>query len=349
MTLYVQSLSGNRKQYIVNTFDDLDQLIDQFPGVKEIALFSHSIEEAVESIAEYLSGHHMDAWIEGKTDVTKSINGAMASLGLAAAAALMPIPASSHSDNVDTKAMEMREAAQFKPFGTAKEDKFLHNLMQLESAGGKMINHEKVKHGHLKGEKAVGRWGMMPSTMDEVLSRLDRIGKLHPSMKPLRHMDRDARAAYLAKKPHVELELARYLARHVMARNKGDVLRAAYSWNNGHNLYPHEISDEELQESSYVKDFAQLAHGQPVRGLTPMKMFGVPAGVKKSEKTFGQRLKSWKKHRDLEKLKNPTIVTRTANTEDLGSKRDPELDRRPPTTSREKLVEAIRQANEKNR
>lgn len=348
MTLYVQSLTGNRKQYIVNTFDDLDQLIQDFPGVKEIALFSHSIEEAVEQTAHYLSGHHMDAWIEGKGEVTKSIKNAMASIGLAAAAALMPTPASPHQGNVDTQALEQREAAQFKQFGAAKEDKFLHNLMQLESGGGKNTQHEKVKHGHLKGEKAIGRWGMMPSTMDEILGRLERIGKLHPAMKPLQHMDRDARAAYLAKKPHVELEMARYLARHVMARSKGDLLRAAYSWNNGHNLYPHEISDDELHGSTYVKDFAQLAHGKPVRGLTPMRMVRVPAAVKKSDQPFDQRLKDWKKHRDLEKLKNPTVTTRTANTEDLGSKRDPELDRRPPSTSREKLVDAIRTANEKN-
>ena len=295
MTLYVQSLSGARKRYIINSFQDLDQLIEQFPGVKEIALFSHSLDGALQSIAEYLSGHHLDAWVDGDEGMTKSIRGAMASIGLAAAAALVPTPASPHQGNVDHQAIEMREAAQFKPFGAAKEDKFLHNLMQLESGGGKNTDHQKVKHGLLRGEKAMGRWGMMPSTMDEILGRLERIGKLHPSMKPLKSMDRDGRAAYLQKKPHVELEMARYLARHVMARSKGDVLRAAYSWNNGHNLYPHEITDDELSGSSYVKDFAQLAHGKPVRGLTPMKMFRTPATVSKSEQPFSERLFLWRK------------------------------------------------------
>lgn len=349
MILYTQGLSGARKQYVINSFSDLDELIAAFPAVKEIALFSHSIEEAVQGAAEYLSGHHMDAWVDDRSDVTKSIKNALGAIGMAAAMAMTPTSTGADAASPDMKPLEQREAASFKPFGHAKEDKFLHNVMQLESAGGKNTGHEKVKHGLLRGEKAMGRWGLMPSTVNEVLTRLDRIGKMHPSMRPLSSMDRDQRDAFFKKKPHVELELARFLARHVMARSKGDLLRAAYSWNNGHNLAPHEIDDGELESSSYVKDFAALAQGKSVRGLKPMQMVRSPAGqkVNKAEVDFSTRLKGWKRVRDEQKRQNPTITTRTANTEDLGTTRDPELDRKRSTGAAGKLIEAVRDANRK--
>ena len=54
---------------------------------------------------------------------------------------------------------------------------FLKNISQIESRGGEDMNHPEIKSGIHKGTKAIGRYGLMPNTVGEVLNR--KIGRAH--------------------------------------------------------------------------------------------------------------------------------------------------------------------------
>lgn len=345
MILYIENLAGERQEYIINDYDDLNTLFEKFPQTREIALFSDSIEEAVHNMAEYLSGHHLNSWVDKDDRFSKNIKSALAGLGMVAAAAGLT-PTAASSDQPIKHPSIQQEAAQFKPFGKQKEDAFLHNIMQLETGGGKNLDHPVIKHGKYKGQKAIGKWGLLHPTVDEVLHRMETVHKLHPLLKPLMAMNRDQIHDTFVKKPYLELEIARFLARHVLARNQNNYAKGAYCWNMGHNIFPHEISDDDLKSHGYTQDFMKLASGVGIRGLQPAKIFRTPA-MRKSDSSFEERLMSWAKERENKKRNELTQWTRTARNTDKGSNRDSELDKKPAKNDVDKLQDAVKQANKK--
>ena len=282
MILFVKYPDNEKQFWKVNDLQDLNPLFAMFPQAHEVAMSCDTLRDAVHAIAEYLDGHSMSAWVED-TDMSKSLRNKAVALGLGLSAALgagtsvaqLPHPATRPTH----PAVVQPHVDHSKDFGTHPMDRFLWNVEQIESAGGKNVNHKPIQSGKFKGTRAIGRWGLLKPTVDEMVGRMQRDGTLTPEYKDLPQMSHDKLEQRLKKNPNVELGLARKLAEHVVGRQKGDYHKAAFSWLHGHNMHPVDISPDQLVHSDYVSKFKQLDKLNP---YTPKR---VPASrVKKNEK-----------------------------------------------------------------
>ena len=143
-------------------------------------------------------------------------------------------------------------------------DRFLDKIGEIESHNGKYTNHRVMTSGIHQGMHAIGKWGLMPLTVQEI-SR----GSADPSVKALAQRDPSEYNDIINNDPVLEKKIATELGSKVLARQGGDELKAAYAWNNGHNLSPEQIPDEKLLGSPYVHKYFQLAgqSGSPQKNL----------------------------------------------------------------------------------
>lgn len=135
---------------------------------------------------------------------------------------------------------------------------FLERIAQIESAKGKYTNHPVMQHGIHKGMHAIGQYGLMPLTAQELAK-----SSQDPEVASLAGVDPQGIEAEIKKHPGLEEKLAQQLAQKVLAKQKGDELRAAYAWNQGHNLSPENITDVKLQSSPYAQKYQKLIPHQP--------------------------------------------------------------------------------------
>lgn len=213
--------------------------------------------------------------------------GAAALIGLGAA-----LPSSSAQAPMPTPA-QRAVVAQKDDFGTKPEDRFLWSIMQVESSGGKNTRHKKMKTGMHAGDHAMGRWGLMPKTVKDIVSRVSAAGKADDSMKHLSSLDNTQMDKFFKENPTVELSLARLLARHVMRRQSYNNAKAAYAWLHGHNLHGNEIPSEDVHAEPYVQKFMRANKFNPIR---PVKT--APVMAKTDGYTFRERFHDWKTRRD---------------------------------------------------
>lgn len=135
-----------------------------------------------------------------------------------------------------------------------RNKRFLKTISQIESSGGKNYNHDLIQKGIHTGHKAIGRYGLMPNTVNEVLNRMRMTGTLTPELKQLQQLDPQTLKATLESNPELEDQIAESLAERVLNRQQ-DEEKAAYSWHQGHNLTPDAISQKPYQEHDYVKKY----------------------------------------------------------------------------------------------
>jgi len=131
---------------------------------------------------------------------------------------------------------------------------FLNTISQIESSGGKNFDHQQMKGGIHSGDKAIGRYGLMPNTVNETLNRLRMSGQLTPELAELNKLDSATLKSTLEGNPGLEDQIAKSLADRVLAKQQ-DEEKAAYSWNQGHNLTPERIAERPYQEHDYVKKY----------------------------------------------------------------------------------------------
>lgn len=131
-------------------------------------------------------------------------------------------------------------------------DNFLAKIMQVESSGGHDIDHPEIKTGIHKGDSAIGRFALMPNTIDEMVRRA---GKSDKSLKALLKMSPEEKEEFINSNPEIEMKLGRQLATHVLKKQGGDEAKAAYAWLYGHNLSPDKIEKKNYLEEDYVKKF----------------------------------------------------------------------------------------------
>jgi hypothetical protein len=152
----------------------------------------------------------------------------------------------------------------YAPEGKHDQDRFLDAISQVESSGGVNLNHPIIKEGMHEGTAAVGKHAIMPKTAKN-------IGKMLKSSKStlrqyLGKDYKDEQVESLADKDINEIKkdmenseltnrLARYLAKHVDLRYKGNPEKKAYSWLFGHNIPDSKIDKNLLESSNYVKKF----------------------------------------------------------------------------------------------
>lgn len=133
---------------------------------------------------------------------------------------------------------------------------FLKNISQVESSGGKDYSHDLIQSGIHAGDKAIGRYGLMPNTVSEVLNRMKISGTITPELEKLKTLDHPTLKQTLETNPELEDQIAEALAGKVLDRQQ-DEEKAAYSWHQGHNLTPDKVS-QKYKNNDYVKKYNEL-------------------------------------------------------------------------------------------
>ena len=137
-------------------------------------------------------------------------------------------------------------------------NEFLQRIQQIESSNGQNMDHPVVQNGIQAGDQAIGRYGLMPNTVRELINRRRLQGTSTSELQDLSNMPSDEMKQHIEANPDLEDDLAQQLAIKVTRDQQGDEDKAAYSWTNGHNLTPDKISPEQLEDSPYVQKFRKL-------------------------------------------------------------------------------------------
>jgi len=141
---------------------------------------------------------------------------------------------------------------------TIKVKDFINKIMQIESSGGRDIQHPEMQHGIHEGHKAIGRYGLMPNTVKELINRRRTQGTMTPELQDLDAMSPEQIKATIESRPDLEDQFAEQLGTKVIRQQGGDEDKAAFSWNQGHNIQPANITEEKIKESPYVQKYQKL-------------------------------------------------------------------------------------------
>lgn len=150
-----------------------------------------------------------------------------------------------------------REKLHFANPEKRKVDEFLDLISQIESSGGKNTDHPVMESGIHEGQQAIGRYGLMPNTIKELTNRAALSGNVTQPMRKLASEEPLEIKQQLEQNPQMEESYARQLALKILNRQQ-DPEKAAYSWNQGHNLSPEDIDSRDYQNSDYVQKFQRL-------------------------------------------------------------------------------------------
>lgn len=142
--------------------------------------------------------------------------------------------------------------------GVPNINDFLQKIEQIESSGGTDTDHPTVQSGIQAGDQAIGKYGLMPNTIKELVNRRRIQGTSTPELQDLSQMDSPSMKKYIEQSPGLEDDLAKQLATMVTRKQMGNEDKSAYSWTNGHNLSPKDISDQQLEDSPYVQKYKKL-------------------------------------------------------------------------------------------
>jgi hypothetical protein len=333
MILFTENHLGDRRSWILNSYHDMMELFKLFPQTEEIASTTENYRDAVYEIAKYLDSHNMSAWVESDREMSKSVKNLGLALGIAASS--LAGPQAVPMQHPSAYMQESNKPAKVDDFGKHPMDRFLWNLMQIESSGAKNVEHQPIKHGASKGERAIGRWGLLKNTIIEFNRRAKAHGTLHPDQEALEKYSRDKIAETFKKNPQLELNIARQVASFVHKRQKGNMHAAAYAWNTGHNLHPDEIPENISDTSDYVSKFKAFDAKNPYKPKARHI-----ASIHKSEPDYKGRFKNWFDKR-MEQARHPAPKD-TTHVPDPGRIREPELDKLP-VTDRNDTVEYLKQ------
>jgi hypothetical protein len=128
-------------------------------------------------------------------------------------------------------------------------ERFMKNISMVESSGGKNTRHKKIKYGMHKGHRAIGKYGLMPFTVIEIIKR-------KKDKNLYKYLKTDYIYKYLEKNNKDYEKIARYLANFLYEKHKGNEKKMAYCWNYGHNIEKHFFVKNNLyKKTDYVKKY----------------------------------------------------------------------------------------------
>jgi len=137
-------------------------------------------------------------------------------------------------------------------------ERFKQLIAQIESSGGKNFKHKQLQNGIHSGDSAIGRYGLMPNTVQETLTRGSVNDTLDPELEPLRGMDSGQLKELLEYHPDLEEKVINPFMDRNLERAGGDMDKAAYMHNMGHNLDPRDITPDKLTNHPYIQKFRKL-------------------------------------------------------------------------------------------
>jgi hypothetical protein len=139
------------------------------------------------------------------------------------------------------------------PKPNKKELGFLKKTAEIESSGGKNLDHREIASGIHKGTAAVGRYGLMPNTLDEIRNRMVKAGVKLDGID-LKNASKEQLADLVAKDKALEDSFATFLLRTIKAKGVDDTT-ANYMWEYGHNKIP---AKEAVEKSPRTKKFLDI-------------------------------------------------------------------------------------------
>jgi hypothetical protein len=104
---------------------------------------------------------------------------------------------------------------------------FLAIQRMIESNGGKNYNHAMIKSGMHKGTSAIGQYGLMPKTVDDLITRVMK--SKDPEDLKIVSMPWQEKKAYLEAHPEIEDRLAKEYALQSLKRSRG-AMDATLDW-----------------------------------------------------------------------------------------------------------------------
>lgn len=165
------------------------------------------------------------------------------------------------AEQIDRKPTSLPSAKK-KPSNTMDMNSFLRVIGHLESSSGRNFGHQEMQKGMHKGHSAIGTYGLMPNTVDDII---DNIKDAPEHVKAIKNMSPDQKKQFLETNPQYEEYLAKHLAQRVMRRYKSPE-KAAYAWHQGHYINPSKIDNKKLQHE-YVQRFKKIRQGIAKRDL----------------------------------------------------------------------------------
>jgi hypothetical protein len=141
-----------------------------------------------------------------------------------------------------------------------KQKLFMGDTSFLESSSNQNTNHKVMPAGIHAGQKAIGQYGLMPNTINEMSNRMKSEGMLPKEIKLMREMNLSDQeiADKVAQDPELEQTLADRLYQHVNKRFNGNEEQMNHAWQHGHNLSPDKLTPEVLEASPRTQKFRRL-------------------------------------------------------------------------------------------
>ena len=138
---------------------------------------------------------------------------------------------------------------------TEKRDAFLKAISQIESSGGTNLQHSTIQSGPQAGQTAVGQYGLLPNTINELnnRTRLQQLNTPGGMSQPVPTRG----PASVSTNSDLEQQYANQMADRVLNKFK-DPAMAAYAWNKGHNLTPDQVQARDYMNDPYVQKFQKI-------------------------------------------------------------------------------------------
>jgi hypothetical protein len=134
-------------------------------------------------------------------------------------------------------------------------DNFLKAISQIESSGGTNLSHPTIQSGPQAGQTAIGQYGLLPHTIQE----LDNRNRLHQLNTPggMSQPVPSRGPASVSTNEDLEHQYANQMADKVLNKFQ-DPNMAAYAWNKGHNLTSQQIQARDYMNDPYVQKFHKI-------------------------------------------------------------------------------------------
>jgi hypothetical protein len=140
-----------------------------------------------------------------------------------------------------------------------KREHFLDLTSMIESSSGRNLRHKKMKDGLHAGERAVGQYGLMPNSIEEMTRRIGK--NIDPRIKEImsrEDLDSQQKADLIAANPELERIITDKMYDHLNSRYKGDEELMNYGWQYGHNTPLKDIDRSKVEKVERTEKFRRL-------------------------------------------------------------------------------------------
>jgi len=130
-------------------------------------------------------------------------------------------------------------------------ESFKKLMGMLESTNNDNVVHRTVASGPQAGTTAIGKYGQMPNTIENLASRNVRDDMATPTDQLLKGASPDQITQIMKDNPAKQQEYATQLAQDVLEKTDNDVPASAAGWLYGHNLSANGMRDKLKQDPEY--------------------------------------------------------------------------------------------------